>query len=60
MKTGIGQRLSRQAIELAKQQGRFTVFSVLDAVTRMAGRMVNAGDRAKVDQQVGTLLELAV
>ena len=37
MKTGIGQRLTRQAVELAGQQGRFTVFSMLDAVTRLAG-----------------------
>jgi hypothetical protein len=60
IKTGIGQRLTRQAIELAGQQGRFTVFSMLDAVTRLAGSIVNAGERSKVDQQVGTLLELAV
>jgi hypothetical protein len=60
MKTGIGQRLTRQAVELAGQQGRFTVFSMLDAVTRLAGSIVNAGERSKVDQQVGTLLELAV
>ncbi len=60
MKTGIGQRLTRQAIELAGRQGRFTVFSMLDAVTRLAGSIVNAGERSKVDQQVGTLLELAV
>lgn len=60
MKTGIGQRLTKQAVELAGQQGRFTVFSMLDAVTRLAGSIVNAGERNKVDQQVGTLLELAV
>ena len=60
IKTGIGQRLTRQAIELAGRQGRFTVFSMLDAVTRLAGSIVNAGERSKVDQQVGTLLELAV
>jgi hypothetical protein len=60
IKTGIGQRLTRQAVELAGQQGRYTVFSMLDAVTRLAGSIVNAGERSKVDQQVGTLLELAV
>jgi hypothetical protein len=59
-KTGIGQRLTRQAIELARQQGRFTIFSVLDAVTRIAGKIANAGERAKIDQQAGSLLELAV
>ncbi len=52
--------ITRQAVELARQQGRFTIFSVLDAVTRIAGKIVNAGERAKIDQQAGTLLELAV
>jgi len=59
-KTGVGQRLTRQAIELARQQGRFTIFTVLDAVTRIAGKIANAGERAKIDQQAGSLLELAV
>ena len=59
-KTGIGQRIARQAVELARQQGRFTVFTVLDAVTRIAGKIANAGDRNEVDRQVGQLMALAV
>ncbi len=60
MKTGVGQRLAKQAVELALQQGRLTIFSMVDAVTRISGRIVNAGDRNEIDQQVGQLLAMAV
>ncbi len=60
MKTGVGQRLAKQAVELARQQGRLTIFSMVDAVTRLSGKMINAGDRNTVDQQVGQLMALAV
>jgi hypothetical protein len=59
-KAGIGRLLARQAIELAQEQGRFTVFSMVDALTRLARRHVNAGDRTELDQQAGRLLTLAV
>ncbi len=60
MKTGIGQRLAKQAVELARQQGRLTIFSMVDAVTRLSGKIINAGDRNEVDRQVGQLMALAV
>ena len=60
MKTGVGQRLAKQALELARQQGRLTIFSMVDALTRLSGKIVNAGDRNVIDQQVGQLLALAV
>ncbi len=55
---GVGKLLAKRAVELAKAQGRFTVFSVVDALTRMAGELHNAGDRAAADQQAAKLLEL--
>jgi histone H3/H4 len=58
-KAGIGRALARQAIELAQQQGRFTVFALVDALTRLSKKIVNAGDRTEVDQQAGKLLALA-
>jgi histone H3/H4 len=58
--TGISRALAREAIELAQQQGRFTVFTVVDALTRLSRQIVNAGDRTEVDQQAGRLLALAV
>ena len=60
MKTGVGQRLAKQAIEMAGRQGRLTIFSMVDALTRLSGRMPNAGDRNEMDQQVGQLLAMAV
>jgi hypothetical protein len=56
---GISRTLGSQAIEIARQQGRFTVFSMVDALTRLSRQIVNAGDRTIVDQQAGKLLTLA-
>ena len=58
-KSGIGRTLAKQAIELAGQQGRLTVFAVVDALTRLSSRIEYAGDRTEVDQQAGKLLNLA-
>jgi hypothetical protein len=59
-KVGVSRSLGRQAIEIARQQGRFTVFNMVDALTRLSRQIVNAGDRTIVDQQAGNLLTLAV
>jgi hypothetical protein len=59
-KVGISRTLARQAIDLAVEQGCFTVFNMVDALTRLSRQMVNAGDRTEVDQQAGSLLTLAV
>lgn len=58
-KVGVSRTLGSQAIEIARQQGRFTVFSMVDALTRLSRQIVNAGDRTIVDQQAGKLLTLA-
>lgn len=55
---GITRALGRRALELASSGGRFTVFSVVDALTRIAGEMKNAGDRAEADQKASLLLSL--
>jgi histone H3/H4 len=59
-KVGVSRALAKQAIELAQEQGRFTVFNMVDALTRLSRQIVNAGDRTEVDQQAGSLLTLAV
>ena len=59
-KVGVSRTLARQAIDLAVEQGRFTVFSMVDALTKLSRLMVNAGERTEVDQQAGSLLTLAV
>src|SRR5262245_40848719 len=55
-KSGISRSLAKRAVELARSQGRFTVFSVVDALTRIAGEIKNAGDRTAADEKVGQLL----
>ncbi len=55
---GITRSMAKQAPELAATQGRFTVFTVVDAPTRVAGRLKYAGDRVEADEKAGKLLEL--
>ena len=55
---GITRTMAKQAVELAATQGRFTVFSVVDALTRIAGRLKYAGDRVEADEKAGKLLTL--
>lgn len=57
---GITRALAKEAIEIAQTQGRLTVFAIVDALTRIAGKIVNAGDRVEVDHKAGQLLALAV
>jgi hypothetical protein len=57
---GIPRTLAKEAIDIAVEKGRFTVFAMVDALTRIAGKIVNAGDRTQVDQKAAGLLALAV
>jgi hypothetical protein len=56
---GITRHFAKRALECAATQGRFTIFSVVDALTRMAGEVKNAGHRAEMDQRASGLLKLA-
>jgi hypothetical protein len=58
-KQGIGPRLAKQAIELVPPWQTYSVFSIVDSLTRLAGRIANAGDRLLVDQKAASLLSLA-
>jgi len=57
-KAGIGRNLAKRALELAEDKGIFTVFSVVDALTRMAKECEFAGERTDADQKAAKLLEL--
>ena len=57
-KVGIGRKMADEAVEMAGAQGELTVFAMVDALTRLSKRNVNAGDRTEVDQQAGRLLTL--
>lgn len=55
---GITRALAKEALTIARQSGRFTIFSVVDALTRLSGQIVNAGDRTDADQAASSLLAL--
>ena len=55
---GVSRGLARQAVE-SVAGGRFTVFALVDALTRLARQVENAGDRTAVDVQAATILALA-
>jgi len=57
---GVARSLAKEAIGIAQEKGRFTIFAMVDALTRIASRMVNAGERMGVDQKAAQLLALAV
>ena len=59
-KHGITKTLGNEALKIAEEQGKFTIFSVVDALTRLAGRCQNAGERTTLDVKGSSLLALAV
>ena len=56
---GITKTLANEALRLAQQQGGFTIFAVVDALTRLAQKHENAGDRTAADVRSASLLALA-
>ena len=56
---GIPRNLGQQAIEIARQHGRFTIFALVDALTRLTQKSVYVGDRTEADARVAGLLALA-
>ena len=57
-KAGITKTLAKKAIEVAEGQGRFTIFALVDALTRIARELPNAGERTDADQKAAGLLAL--
>ena len=57
-KNGIPHSVAKEAITLAQEKGRFTVWTVVDALTRMAQKSQNAGDRTEADEKAAQLLTL--
>jgi hypothetical protein len=58
-KNGITRGAAKQVLTLAEQQGRFTIFALVDALTRVAREYQNAGDRTEADAKASQLLALA-
>ena len=59
LQQGITKSLAKAALEIARQRGRFTIFAVVDALTRLSAKIAHAGDRAEADEKSGRLLALA-
>jgi hypothetical protein len=58
MKQGITRQVAKQALEIAQQQGILTVWSLVDALTRLAKESSFAGERSEADVKAASLLEL--
>ncbi len=56
----IPRHLIKEALELARQQGGFTIFALVDALTKLTQSVRYAGDRAELDTRIGRLMSLAV
>ena len=59
LREGIPRGLGKKALEIARRKGAFTIFSVVDALTRLSQNVVYAGERMEIDQKVASLLTLA-
>ncbi len=56
----IPQHYIREALAIARTQGGFTIFALVDALTRLTQRVSFAADRADMDGRVAQLLALAL
>jgi len=56
----IPRHLVNDAMEIARQQGGYTIFALVDALTKLSQKVRFAGDRAELDAKIGQLLALAV
>jgi hypothetical protein len=56
---GVARSLAKQAVELAREKGRFTIFCLVDALTRLTREVRWIGDRTEADARVAGLLALA-
>ena len=59
-KNGIARGAAKEALKIAEEQGAFTIFALVDALTRMSQRVRYAGDRLESDQRTAKLLSLVV
>ncbi len=56
----IPQHLIKDALEIARRQGGFTIFAVVDALTQLTQKVTFAGDRTELDARIGKLMNLAL
>ncbi|MCA9041925.1 MAG: hypothetical protein KDA65_16340 [Planctomycetaceae bacterium] len=58
LKQGIPRGLADKAIEIAQEQGRFTIYALVDALTRLSQQTSYIGNRTEMDAKVAKLLTL--
>jgi len=58
IKNGIPRSVAKEAVTLAQEKGRFTIWSVVDALTRLSQQSEYAGARGESDQKAAQLLSL--
>jgi hypothetical protein len=56
---GFAKKLAKEGLEIARRRGALTIFAVVDALTRISGKLANAGDRSEADAKASALLALA-
>ena len=60
-RNGIPKKAAKAALKIAEKTGSFSIFSLVDALTRTSsGNLKFAGDRVQADQQAAKLLSLAM
>lgn len=59
-KHGIPRNLIKEALKDAQNAGAFTIYSLVDALTRRSQEIQLAGTRTELDAKIGQLLSLAV
>ena len=57
-RNGIPRSVATEAIQIAQDKGRLTVWSIVDALTRLTQRAAYAGDRTEADAKAASLLSL--
>ena len=57
---GIPRGLIKDAMEIAQKKGGFTIFALVDALTKLSQRVKLAGDRTALDTKIGRLLNLVL
>jgi histone H3/H4 len=57
-KNGVSRSVAQEAVKLAQEKGRFTIWSVVDALTRLSQESRYAGARADADRDAARLLTL--
>jgi len=58
IQNGVPRSVAKEAVTLAQEKGRFTIWSVVDALTRLSQKSQYAGDRTEADQKAAQLLSL--